>query len=350
MKNSDTLLLMKVIGIPNIQTEPIKDLNEATLIRLFPLAVRNKVPLLFLENALDLCKDSNYLQSIYEDYAEKSQSAKSLIKEIAEALVQNQVDYVIFKTIKPFRSVGADVDVIFFSRQDLTRAWYSLQEIGCKLAGYGAFSVTLYNPTYKMNVDLHLQMSVSRLVYMNKQLLQEYVTETNFNGALVPVFENPASLVIDAAHSIHKEQLFMLSDYYTTIFETSNMNKQQRKSMMNLAELSHVAFCLKAVLMLVDKLTAVAFKKNISAINEMAQMVHVNKFEDKAIRILITHFEQNLKLPYKYHPMTVAVAFMARVFKDPMLRGTLAGQFKEMVTNMPYLLENTLLHVKRETY
>ena len=350
VKHSDTLLLMRIIGSPNPRTEFSYDLNEDLLLHLFPLAIKNKVPLLFLERAINICTDSKSLKDLYQAYLEKARLALSLVKEVNRILSQTQINYVLFKTFKPFPFVRTDVDIIFFSREDLKQACYTLRSQGYKLAGYGAFSITLFSPKHNMNIDLHLEISVSRLVYINKQLLQEYVTEVNMDGNRIPVLGPPATLATVIAHSLYKEQMFTLSDYYETDIHVSNMTERQLRSLVSLAEQAHVGFSIKAGLMLVNALTKVAFKKTVPAITETAEMIHVSEIEERTIQLLLDQFVKNVRLPYKYPPLAIAVAFMMKAFRDPVMRSTLPHQFVEMVTNASYLSESTLFHMRRETY
>jgi hypothetical protein len=346
MNQSDTQLLMKIIGMPNIKPAPPKDLTESTLIRLFPLAIRNKMPILFLENALAHCAESEYLQTAYRIYMKKAKLARTLIKQVAQVLDHTQLDYAMFKTIRPFKSFGADVDVILFNRQDFEQACSVLRNNGYELAGYGAFSTTLDTASHEMGVDLHLQISVSRLVYMDTQLLREHVTETNVDGVQVRTLDKPASFVTDATHSIYKEQLLTFSDFYTIVFEILSMNRQELKAMTNLVNSAHATLSARAVLMLTERLVALAFNKTVPQITEAAKLVRVNEIEERIVHFLVANLEQNFKLPYNYPPLAVAAAFVAKICTDSMMRGSLAGQAMELITNMPYLLENILLHMK----
>jgi hypothetical protein len=341
---------MEIIGSSNPRTELFHDLDEDFLLRLFPLAIKNKVPLLFLESAINLFTDSESLKSLYQTYLEKSRLVLSLIREVDRILTQSQVDYAVFKTLKPFPFVRTDVDIIFFTREDFKHACQRLRSQGYKLAGYGAYSVTLYSPKHNMNVDLHLEISVSHLVYINKQLLQEFVTEVNMDGGRIPVLDTPATLATVIAHSLYKEQMFTLSDYYEMNIHMLSMTERQRRSLVSLTEQAHVAFSVKAGLMLVNALSTVAFKETEPAITETAQMIHVCEIEERTIQLLLSHFMQNVRLPYRYHPMAVGVAFMVKAFRDPLMRSTLTNQFVGLIMNTSYLLKSTLLHMRRETY
>jgi len=345
------LTLMGIIGLPNTNVRIAQnDLNESAVLGLLPYAVKNKVPLLFLERALNIYGDTDHLRTFHKFYFEKSQLAINLIEEISRILVQKRINYIFFKTFKPFPFVTVDLDILFFTQEDLLSAYHTLLKQGFKLADYGAYSTSLYSPRHNMIIDLHLEISVSRLVYVNKKLLQEHTGEVNLNGDQVPVLETPASLITVIAHSLYKEQMFTLSDYYTTAIEVSNMTKQQCRTFMDLAEKAHIELSIKTVLALVHSLTKIAFDKTLPAVTKIAEMIEINGVEEKMIPLTLSHFVQSCKLPYRYPSIVVGVAFMTKIFKDPTIRGAIYNQLVELITNKSKFLEHTLLHMRREAY
>jgi hypothetical protein len=348
MSDLDTQLLVKIIGMPNISPTCLNDVSEVTLKRLFPLAVKNKVPILFLEKALKLHSESEYLQTTYKTYSKRASVARSLIRRVCEVLNNVHLDFVIFKTVKPFPSFGADVDVILFSREDFMQAFESLIQNGCKLDGYGAFSATLYSAPHVMNVDLHLQISVSRLVYLDTKLMRGHIAGINVDDTQVPVLDGPASIITYSAHSIYKEQILTYADFYTIVFEILQMDERKLEITANLANELHAGLCTKTTLLLADNLIRTILNRSVPEIRRAAELIKVSTIEKKIIEYLTSNLEQNLKLPYGYPPSAVAAAFASKVFSDPILRGSVADQISEVITNLPYLLKNVLLHMKGE--
>jgi len=348
MKHFDSQLLAEIIGFPSIESVPSRDLIDSDFTRIFPLAVKNKVPLLFLEKSLKIRPESKFLIDTYQSYLGRVNSSKSLINNIVEVLDRAELDYAIFKTIKPFSSFGADVDVILFSRKSFYDAWSHLVKNGCELAGYGAFSATLYSAPHVMNVDLHFQIGVSRLIYLDVRLLQDHVVRINYDKSSAPILDNQASFVADVTHSIYKEQLLTLSDFYVVANGILSMNSHQLESTLDLVKKAHATFSAKAVLLLTDRLTRLTFNRTIPAIVEAAELINVNRIEAKVINFLMTRLELDFKLPFSYPLLAVAAAFLLKLPKDPTMRGTLAGQSVELVTNLPYLWENIGLHMKGE--
>ena len=350
MRPSDTILLMRIIGLPNSKADASKNVSEATLIRLLPFAIRNKVSLLFLERALEVCKDSEYLENMHRAFTKRSQRALNLISETYEALAQKGTNHVIFKTFKPFPFFTVDVDVLFFTLKDLIQAHHTLLGQGCTVAGYGPYTITLYSPKHNMNIDLHLEVAVSRMVYINKQLLKRYVTETKVGSVQALVLEPPAELAMVIAHSLYKEQMVTLCDYYATIIQLSNMNTHQRTILVNLAEQLHVGLSLKLMLNVLQTLTIQAFGTEAPVITETARLIQLGEINEETIKVTVGHFMRNVELPHKYHPVSVALAITMKFLKDPKMRGTIPQQFLEMISNRTKFFKDLLLHLRRDAY
>lgn len=348
MNNFDSLDLIRFIGHSHSDNRS-EELNETTLINLVPLAIENKVALLFLERALNRYENSATLNNIYSTYLKKLQSRSSLVTEICEVLANSKIKYVIFKTFKPFPSLTVDVDILFFTRDNLMQACHLLKNHGCNLAGYGAHSITMYSPKHVMNVDLHSEIAVSRMVYINSNLLEEYVTEHEIDGCQVPVFENAIALAMVLSHSLYKEQVFTIADYYTTIDYLLNSTQKQQRILADFAEKTHIEYSIKTALMIVNALTIKAFGKNNSTIDDIIKMVHTNEIEDQSTRLSIHHFERNIQLPYKYDLSTVATAFLVKLLSDPLMRGTLTHQFVEVIFGKSNFWKSVLPHFRRET-
>lgn len=66
----DTRMLMQVIGLPRVDRKVQRISDENFLLRLLPLATRNKVSLFFLEQAVKVNKNCESLKKLYQEYFE----------------------------------------------------------------------------------------------------------------------------------------------------------------------------------------------------------------------------------------------------------------------------------------
>jgi len=341
----DTKRLMRILGFPNSQAELADDVTENDLLKLLPLAIENKVPLFFLERAVALCKNSKSLGTQYQIFSEKAQSFFSLMGEVSKILDKAQTDYAVFKTFRPFPFVTVDADILFFTREEFFRAHRELRKF-YKLGGFGAYSITLYDEKRDINLDLHLDISVSRMVYMNIQLLRKYMTKVSVNGSQVSVLEPPAAIVTVLSHSLYKEQMLTLSDYYTTFTQILKMTSNEHRTLVDLAEQLNLGLSLKLALNLIDSLTKMVFRRSPSVIADIANMIQIDEIEEKAMHMSINKFVQPVQLPYKYPLLSVSFAFMMKSIKDPLMRSTAANQFFEIFTNTSKFIEAALPHIR----
>ena len=335
--NYDTMTLMRVIGFPHDQSEFVGDVTEEILLRLLPIAIENTVAILFLERAVNLCKNSKSLETHYHAFLEKAQLFSSLMREVSEILDKAQTDYVVFKTFRPFPFVTVDADILFFTREEFFRAHRELRRF-YELGGFGAYSITLYDRKRDINLDLHLDISVSRMIYMDIQLLRKYMTEISVAGRQVSVLTPPAAIVTVLSHSLYKEQMLTLSDYYTTLIQILRMPPDERRTLVDLAEQLNLGLSLKLALTLINSLTKMAFNRTLPVIAEIANMIRIDEIEEKAMQMSINKFVPPVQMPYKYPLLSVSFAFM--------MKSTTAYQFLEVFTNTSKFLQAALPHIR----
>jgi len=87
----------------------------------------------------------------------------------------------------------------------------------------GMYSITMYNSLYELKVDLHLEISVSNIIYINKEYLFNHVIERKIEDATIRTLDDCAEILVVANHSVYKEHMFTLNDYYTIILLLNNV-------------------------------------------------------------------------------------------------------------------------------
>jgi hypothetical protein len=199
-----------------------------------------------------------------------------------------------------------------------------------------------------MNIDLHSEVAVSRLVYIKKVLLEKYLIEQDFNGCQIPVLEKPIALALILSHSLYKEQLLTLADYYTTLLYIINATQRQREMLIDFAKEACIGFSIKLALMIVNSITEIAFGKTHSAITGISRMIQTSKFEETNVKLSVSNFLRRSKLPFRYNLMTILTAFTVKVLHDPVMCSTIINQLSELVNNSSDFYKSTLQHLKRE--
>lgn len=332
-EKSKSALLVNLIGIPNVRKPNLSQLKTENITSFLKLAEKNKIPLLFLrEVASKIERDS--IRTTLLQYEEKYEKSLDLTKFVASLLKNSGVHYTFFKTLKPFPYVPSDVDVLFWTNNDLKKAVRTLTGEGCIVLNRDAYGVTMFSPLHNMNIDLTTQIAVSGLIYVNKKLLVDQVNELEFYGTMVRTLSSPADLVVVTAHSIFKEQMFILSDYYFLV-----MFKQYWEESSELAKKLHLSHALKTMLKMTGAVTLDAFGSLTSLTEE---------FKTLGITHMGISCKKNIRLPKKYNLGTIMVEFLKKLTTDPSTMNSLPSVARSLCNPAFYL--KTLEHATRKRY
>ena len=327
---SKSTLLTKFIGIPNVCAPDTSQLTDDNFSQFLKLAKKNKVSFLFLKNVKS--KVANFPESLFLSYEEQYNNAVGLTKFVAAHLKEAHVPYTFFKTIKPFPYLPSDVDVLLFSNNDLTKVIKSLENQGCKVLDGDAYGVTMYSPEYNLNIDLTTQIAVTGLSYVDKFSLLDHVVNADFHGTKIRSLSPASDLLVVTAHSILKEQMFTLSDYYFLVMLVKHWTEAA-----NLAQKFYLTSALKTIFSMTAALTVNVFGPT-------------NPLMDDFSSLGITHvvdYDKNFELPKKYALDTILVEFLRKI-KDPSTTNSLPSAVKSFFTPDFYI--KALTHITRKKY
>jgi len=331
-KNSKSTFLMRIIGIAGICT-PTAHLENKDIPSFLPTAEQNKIPLLFLKTVACNTKNRN-IQRILSRYEKKRKNTLELIASTGNLLEKIGAPYTFFKTLKPFPYTPSDVDVLLWSDNSLKTVAKALKNQGCISLEKNAYGVTMFSQKYNMNIDLTTQIAASGLVYLNKELLFDHMSKLEAYETPVQTFEPSADLLIVAAHSIFKEQMYTLSDYYTF-----TMLPQHWKEAIKLAEKFHIKHALDTVLKMTMATTLIAFGPT----NPL-----MKKFEEAGVANTTELLNENFELPKKYDLTTLAIAFLKKVRDDPVSMKSLSHMARS-ASNISFY-RKIIEHAARKTY
>jgi hypothetical protein len=207
----NTLDLIRFLEKPFTINSPPKEACEQ-LEALFELAVTSKVPLYFLEKLFKLQNGQITLTNALCSYRQRYIAIVNLAKVAASLFKQRGVEYVFFKTLRPFPSVGSDIDVLIFNEHlgklpDYFRGESEVMD-SCE------DNLTLYFPSFDLKLDLHNSLSVSLFPYLDADSLRSEVVESFLDQTPVNVLSPEAEVVITACHSVFKEQMLTLQDCF----------------------------------------------------------------------------------------------------------------------------------------
>ena len=332
-KTSKSLRLVKSIGIPDVCSPNLMHLRTDDVSSFLQVAEKNKIPLLFLI-AVVSGVDGHPLRSALLQYEQRHQRTLDLVKFVSSMLEKEKIRYTFFKTLKPFPYVPSDVDILLWSNDDLKSLEKRLNGENCVSLERDVYGVTMFSRTHKLNIDLTTQIAVSGMRYMNKKLVFDHINEIDFYGNIVRTLEPPAELLAVTAHSLFKEQMFTLSDYYTLVLLAQHWEEASK-----LAEQLHLKHALKTVLRLANTITLNAFG-SLKPFSRKTEALRINPES--------TSYERDLKLPKKYELSTMVVELLKKIATDPNATGSLATVAKSF--GSPSFYRKIVEHVTREKY
>jgi len=334
--------VLSVIGSP---FEPDGELEvEQDLSCLYRYAAKNRMAL--------LCLDALSRRGIelFRDHCEKLSNiylqALDLVVRVSDLLEEVGVDYAFFKTLRPYREATVDVDVLTLgsSYDDALR---TVSEAGYYLLDRGPLSATFRDPVSGLGVDIHDEIGVSHLVYLDKEKLWNHVERREvLGGGSVRTLSQAADLLAVISHSVLKEQMYVLSEYYSTLFHLHDDSSGRIASTLrSLAEGCNLGLALKIHLGITASLHRYVHGFVPRCITDSCDDLETGLREYSRARKLSTGF------PLKYHPITIAEA-LAGLLKESKVRHSIALQVLKMFD--PHLslrvAKELFLHTTRETY
>ena len=191
---------IKAAGIPDLTSEFKGHIDVSELTE---IAVTNKLqPLLpkFLGEG--------------EIWLSRYDELHSLLVKIGESL--EGLNYSIVKTLRPVPHLPSDVDIIIDS-SDFDEACQRLIKGKFRVLDKCPYGVTFNSFETRFNVDLSEELTVAGLKYVDRNLILEESIEHNMNGTNIKIPKPYVDLLVIVDHSVFKEGIYTLRDFYTTI-------------------------------------------------------------------------------------------------------------------------------------
>lgn len=163
-----------------------------------------------------------------------------MMESISSIFEGEKLNYVIFKTVRPYPEDVADIDVLNMGSRDNYKEMVKiLEEGGYLLMEKEAYCTTFqdYKTRFKteLMIDIYDEIGVSHLIYLDKRKLISYVTEKKLlNEQTVKVFKPEAELLATIAHSAIKENQYILAEYYATLYYLALMDQHSIERLINL--------------------------------------------------------------------------------------------------------------------
>ncbi len=370
-----TLKLLRTIGSPFSPKEEIP-IDSCESLKLYNLAVRNKIPILYLETLKQQGKLSE-LEAKYEEEKAKYLRFIEGVTNVSKILDAGGIEYVIYKTIKPYPAVPVDIDIITLGNDDMHRkaakvllaASYKLALPGVIKTGalvndkaYEKMARLATKPTYKREhisptgtnfidpeynilIDLRKELAMSYIIYMDKNKFRGHVirrklTNGKENNALTPDLDLACVII----HSV-MEHLYLLGEYYTFLFQLSEMDEREIDGLINVLRENRITVAAKAFITITVGLYQAAYGAIPEKLYMISNKLGLDMAELENVR------KNDFNSPHRYKISTIARTLLEKT-KEKRFSESVLIQMLNMLN--PKLLKLVLSELvarrKRETY
>jgi len=337
-----TLELLRIIGSPFTPLAESLSLDQKNLLELYKHSLKNRLSLLFLEAIKKGGKLDNSSPHYEKEYMKYLKTLNAITR-VSQLLTNGKIQHSIYKTIRPYKFTTVDIDILIFqSRNNFKKAIKILQDAGYKLKGQGPQSTTLQDPKINIRVDLYREVAVSHIIYLDKQKLSKYTITKLSNGKYIKTLTPEADLATIVAHSVIKEHMYVLSEYYTFLYYLPQINVQNfikivRENNITSAARTHAA------------ITAALHKAAHGIIpNELKEIL--NQLGNNTVETTLL-IKRNFKMPHKYHKLTI-VQSLIEIAKGEKSRRSMATQLLQMLNPKftSIVIKGFVNYMTRETY
>lgn len=233
--------LLRVIGSPfvganNAGFEPFSW-------ELYRLAESNKIVLSYLSrvNKDMVTKDP------YEQHSLRLGVLLNAMCDVCNIFNSLNIDYVIFKTLRPYSEEVADIDILCLGdRDEYEKMINVVAGKGYRLMERSFYCTTFEDPRYRFGtevmIDLYSRVSVGPLVYLDKGLLKSHVVMVDAGSCRVRTLDPVAELLMLMAHSIIKEGRYILAEYLSTLHFLAVMNDEQLMEFIDLVRKAKLTY------------------------------------------------------------------------------------------------------------
>lgn len=378
MLESPTLKLIRIIGSPFTPDGGGVPTDSDESPELYELAIRNKIPLLYLE-ALKKRGTLNELKTRYDEENAVYPRFMNAIARLTKILESATVKYVVFKTMKPYPGIPTDIDLMILgddkqyrkALEVLLKAHYSnvasdivdttilstednykkavetLMKptyLADPLKNVSPTGTDFLDPEYSIDIDLQRELAISYVIYMDKNRFEKHVIRTKLpSGQAVNTLTPGFELATVIAHSLI-EQIYLLGEYYTFLYYLSRMDEQGLASFIDAVKENRLEVAVRASTAITAELHRVAF----GTIPKKLELVSGKLGSDVSeARSLIRH---DFKMPHKYSLFTVTRFLLHKMGEQRFRESILNQMIKALNPKLARYVISELIDKRRRQF
>jgi hypothetical protein len=333
-----TIHLLKLLGSPfaGYEYRPYTGFSKM----LYEIALKNKVVLSYLSKV----SDDSMANALYRYHSKRLDVLLENLVRICGGLNELGFNYVVFKTLKPFREEIADVDILCLGDdveyEEMVRA---VAGLGLRLMERSLYSTTFEDARVRfvteLMIDLYREVSVGPLVYLDKRLLRNHVAETTVGGCRVRVLELSAELLVTIAHALIKEMEVKLIDYLTALHLVHVMNHRSLEAFESLVRKARLTYGARLFLSLAAQLHELAHGFVPSKLGEVLGVLG-------GMIDALKYFPVTEPPPYRLSGRLLSRIYLEKlrdpVFKSSIIRGLTWLRSRRSITRIAHLIHSRL--------
>ena len=204
--------------------------------------------------------------------------------------------------------------------------------------------VDFIDPIYDVDIDLRKEVAISYIVYLDKNRFRKHITETELpNGGRIKTVTPELDLASVMAHSL-TEQLYLLGEYYTLIYQLHRMNEQETNSFINIVKENRITIAAISYITLTAALCEAAYGKVPEKLNRILDRLGSNVTEAKSLA------KNNLKMPHRYSISTLTRFLLEKMGEGRFRRSVATQMIKLLNPNLAKLVVRELIDRRRREY
>ncbi len=346
-----TIKLLRVVGSPfvPVANEP-EDIAESQ--ELFTYAIKNRMPLLYLETL----KRWGRLDKLKVNYEERCARYIRIVDEavkVSKFLDRLDVEHAVVKTFTSFPSTPNDIDILCLGKNsEYDRAVKAMFQAGYEQSPFVTFpqhlprQIKLHQPRNGIWIDLHKEMGASRLILIDKKRLVKHVIELKLpNGETVKALTPQADLSIIMLHSLLVEQVHTLAEFWTTLCWLDKMDGDGIDSFIRVVRENNMVVSARTHIGITMALHDAAYDTVPDKLIQLASKLGRGTSETERF------IKNSLKMPHKYGMLTLANALVEKVVGESVTRKSIIPQMVRMLNPVFTwdFLKEAWDHYSRET-
>ena len=321
---NQTIRLLRAIGSPFTSA---KADSSAETQEQYDLAYKNKIPLLYL----DTLKQQGKLKELEPEYREHCDRYDTFLRVLAKSaktLEAAHIEYVAFKSVRPYRAVPGDIDIIIYGDGNVyDQACDAFLRQDYKEAVSDGPTPTRGDlMDFKENVplDLQVELRLSHIVYMDKENFRKDIVEARLpGGGGVRILNPEYDLATVIIHSI-SEQLYILGEYYTFLHRLVQMDDRQRSRFVDVLKKNRIKSAARAHLTITATLCQAAYGAIPDKLERLLDEIGVER--STVSRVVKSDFE----MPQRYGIRATARVGLEKM-KEKKFRRSVGSQFVHML-------------------